>query len=196
MKVNEPVIPSAHTLLHLATRLHIIVFKNDSKQHNKRFVHLANPTIVLSAPLVFRSMRVKKALSLRKYLQVCRPSKGHLRYEFDQCHIQYVSIFRTFSSLERSSLVELSRDKDEGDVGIIGDNIPLIQKEDIDVTDSGFPCKDTQPTKDFPQMSVTVVLQGFSIGASLLPSLKVEYKVSIIDLSTCFVITLSFLISF
>lgn len=76
--------------------------------------------------------------------------------------------------------MELSRDKDEGDVGI-GDNVPSVEKDDIDVTDSGFPCKDTQPTKDFPQMSVTVVLQGFSIGASLLPSLKVEYKVSIIS---------------
>jgi hypothetical protein len=82
--------------------------------------------------------------------------------------------------LERSSLVELSREKDEGDVGIVGDNVPSIRKDDVDVTDSGFPsCKDTRPTKDFPQMSITVVLQGFSVGASLLPSLKVEYKVSV-----------------
>ena len=94
------------------------------------------------------------------------------------CHIQHVLLFRTFSSLERSSLVELSRDKDEGDVGIVGDNIPgvYISKDDIDATDSGSPYK---VAKDFPQMSITVVLQGFSIGASLLPSLKVEYKVGV-----------------
>lgn len=98
--------------------------------------------------------------------------------------IQHVSVFRTFSSLERSSLVELSRDKDESDIGLIGDNVPSVQisKDDIDATDGGFPCKDSevQPTKDFPQMSITAVLQGFSIGASLLPSLKVEYKVRVI----------------
>ena len=90
----------------------------------------------------------------------------------------YFPKFRTFSSLERSSLVELAREKDEGDVGINGD-IPSVEisKDDIDATDSGFPCKETQSAKDFPQMSVTAVLQGFSIGASLLPSLKVEYKV-------------------
>lgn len=96
-------------------------------------------------------------------------------------YIQHLSLFRTFSSLERSSLVELSRDKDEGDIGIVGDNVPLVQisKDDIDVPDSGFPYKGAQHSKDFPQMSITVVLQGFSIGASLLPSLKVEYKVGV-----------------
>lgn len=97
--------------------------------------------------------------------------------------IQHVSMFRTFSSLERSSLVELSRDKDESDIGIIGDNVPSVQisKHDIDAVDGGFPCKgnEVQSAKDFPQMSITVVLQGFSIGASLLPSLKVEYKVGV-----------------
>lgn len=97
------------------------------------------------------------------------------------CHIQHFLLFRTFSSLERSSLVELSRDKDEGDVGIVGDNIPgvYVSKDGIDATDSGSPYKVAERNKDFPQMSITVVLQGFSIGASLLPSLKVEYKVGV-----------------
>ena len=97
------------------------------------------------------------------------------------CYIQHVLLFRTFSSLERSSLVELSRDKDEGDAGIVGDNVPgvYISKDDIDATDSGSPYKVAERNKDFPQMSITVVLQGFSIGASLLPSLKVEYKVGV-----------------
>lgn len=79
--------------------------------------------------------------------------------------------------------MELSREKDEGNVGEVGvENVPVVQvsEGDIDVTDAGFPYTNTQPTKDFPQMSITVVLQGFSIGASLLPSLKVEYKVRVI----------------
>ena len=77
--------------------------------------------------------------------------------------------------------MELSRDKDEGDVGIVGNNTPLVQisKDGIDATDSGSPYEGAQRSKDFPQMSIIVVLQGFSIGASLLPSLKVEYKVGV-----------------
>jgi hypothetical protein len=63
----------AHTLIHLATRLHIIVLNIQKWQQAAQQKFCAS-----SSPMLFRSMHVKKALSLRKYLQVCRPSKGHL----------------------------------------------------------------------------------------------------------------------
>lgn len=57
-----------------------------------------------------------------------------------------------------------------------------ILKNGVDATDSGWTnMQENYPNNmdsDLPNMSVTVVLKGFSVGASLLPSLKVEYKVS------------------
>lgn len=63
-------------------------------------------------------------------------------------------------------------------------NAPSVQilKTDIDITDSGFlHVQEKRPNNqdnDLPNMFIRVLLNGYSVGASLLPSLKVEYKVS------------------